>query len=60
MVRILDKAAVQPLNRFNPARSFTIRRSPQKSGINTDSSELSLSFSNRALHRTNVEPSPLV
>ncbi|GAB1157040.1 exosporium protein ExsC [Paenibacillus illinoisensis] len=33
MVRILDKAAVQSLSRFNPAKSFTIRRSPQKSGI---------------------------
>ncbi|MCY9591022.1 exosporium protein C [Paenibacillus chitinolyticus] len=35
MVRILDKAAVQPRSRFNPAKSFTIRRSPQKSGIAT-------------------------
>ncbi|OZB93659.1 exosporium protein C [Paenibacillus sp. XY044] len=35
MVRILDKAAVQSLSRFNPAKSFTIRRSPSKSGIAT-------------------------
>ncbi|RUS48940.1 exosporium protein C [Cohnella sp. AR92] len=35
MVRILDKAAVQPLSRFNPARSFTIRRSPAKSSLAT-------------------------
>ncbi|TDF96382.1 exosporium protein C [Paenibacillus piri] len=33
MVRILDKAAVQPRRSFNPAKSFTIRRSPSKSGI---------------------------
>ncbi|MCJ8013323.1 exosporium protein C [Paenibacillus sp. KQZ6P-2] len=33
MARILDKAAVQSLSSFNPAKSFTIRRSPQKSGI---------------------------
>lgn len=33
MVRILDKAATQPLSTFNPARSFTIQRSPSKSGI---------------------------
>ncbi|WP_337034048.1 exosporium protein C [Paenibacillus illinoisensis] len=35
MVRILDKAAVQLRSRFNPAKSFTIRRSPQRSGIAT-------------------------
>ncbi|ACT04837.1 hypothetical protein [Paenibacillus sp. JDR-2] len=35
MVRILDKAAVQPLRRFNLAKSFTIQSSPQKSGIAT-------------------------
>jgi len=32
-VRILDKAAVQPRRSFNPAKSFTIQRSPAKSGI---------------------------
>ena len=33
MVRILDKAAVQPRRRFNLATSFTIRRSPAKSRL---------------------------
>ncbi|RAV09941.1 exosporium protein C [Paenibacillus contaminans] len=35
MVRILDKAAVEPLRRFNLARSFTIRFSPAKSRLAT-------------------------
>ncbi|SCW86398.1 hypothetical protein SAMN04487970_10791 [Paenibacillus tianmuensis] len=30
MVRILDKAAVEPLQTFNLSRSFTIPRSPRK------------------------------
>lgn len=33
MVRILDKAAVQPRSSFNLAKSFTIQRSPSRSGI---------------------------
>lgn len=33
MVRILDKAAAQPRNRFNLARSFIIRRSPGRSRL---------------------------
>lgn len=33
MVRILDKAAVQLRRSFNLAKSFTIQRSPSKSGI---------------------------
>lgn len=33
--RILDKAAVQPLRRFNLANSFTIRRSPARSRLAT-------------------------
>ncbi|NIK78006.1 hypothetical protein FHS15_003144 [Paenibacillus castaneae] len=33
MVRILDKAAVQPRRSFNLAKSFTIQRSPSRSGI---------------------------
>ena len=33
MVRILDKAAVQPRRRFNLARSFIIRRSPARSRV---------------------------
>ncbi|WEK53542.1 MAG: exosporium protein C [Candidatus Cohnella colombiensis] len=35
MVRILDKAAVQPLRKFNLSRSFTIRRSPGRSRLAT-------------------------
>ncbi|GIP33760.1 exosporium protein C [Paenibacillus sp. J2TS4] len=35
MVRILDKAAVEPRRRFNLARSFTIRRSPGRSRLAT-------------------------
>lgn len=35
LVRILDKAAVQPLRRFNLANSFTIRRSPARSRLAT-------------------------
>ncbi|BFH62828.1 exosporium protein C [Paenibacillus azoreducens] len=35
MARILDKAAVQPRRRFNPANSFTIRRSPGRSLLAT-------------------------
>jgi len=33
LVRILDKAAVQPRRRFNLARSFIIRRSPARSRV---------------------------
>lgn len=35
MVRILDKAAVQPRRRFNLATSFIIRRSPARSRLAT-------------------------
>lgn len=35
MVRILDKAAVQPRSRFNLANSFIIRRSPARSRLAT-------------------------
>lgn len=35
MVRILDKAAVQPRRRFNLANSFIIRRSPVRSRLAT-------------------------
>jgi len=33
LARILDKAAVQPLRRFNLANSFTIQRSPSRSRL---------------------------
>ncbi|MFC5451013.1 exosporium protein C [Paenibacillus aestuarii] len=35
MVRVLDKAAVQPRRRFNLANSFIIRRSPARSRLAT-------------------------
>ncbi|MCJ8010226.1 exosporium protein C [Paenibacillus sp. KQZ6P-2] len=35
MVRVLDKAAVQPRRTFNPSTSFIIRRSPGRSRIAT-------------------------
>ncbi|TCZ81113.1 exosporium protein C [Paenibacillus albiflavus] len=35
MVRILDKAAVQPRSRFNLSNSFTIKRSPARSRLAT-------------------------
>ncbi|MFD0680026.1 MULTISPECIES: exosporium protein C [unclassified Paenibacillus] len=35
MVRVLDKAAVQPLRRFNLAKSFIIRRSPARNVLAT-------------------------
>ncbi|MCD9024644.1 exosporium protein C [Cohnella silvisoli] len=35
MVRILDKAAVEPRRNFNPAKSFIIKRSPGRSLLAT-------------------------